>query len=161
MRQSATKISADEALPNPDARSYTAAHDGRSEDVSTSAPARAGSLTRVEKILLAMVVAILGSGALVFSQLIEMQREIGSLRSDMTREIGDLRLEMREEIGSLRSEMTNEIGDLRLEMREEIGSLRSEVREEIAGLSERVARIETVLADRLPPRSAESSPEEP
>jgi len=84
-----------------------------------------------------MMVALIGGGALGFSQLIEMQREIGEFRSHMTREIGDLRLEMREEIGALRLE----------------------VREEIAGLSERVARIETVLADRLPPRSIEA--EEP
>ncbi len=126
MRQSAVEIGASEALPNPDARSYTAAHDARSEDMSTPVPSRAGALTRVEKILLAMMVAVIGSGALVFSQLIEMQREIGGIHR---------------EIGELRSDMTREIGDLRLEMREEI-----------AGLSERVARIETILADRLPPR---------
>ncbi len=155
MRQSVTEISAGEALPNPGTRSYTANHDARSEDVSTSAPSRAGSLTRVEKILLAMMVALIGGGALGFSQLIEMQREIGEFRSHMTREIGDLRLE----IGDLRLEMREEIGALRSEMHEEIGHLRLEVREEIAGLSERVARIETVLTDRLPPRPVEA--EEP
>jgi len=148
MRQSVPEIGAGEALSNPDARPYTETHDGRSEDVSASAPARAGSLTRVEKILLAMMVAMIGGGALVFSQLIEMQREIGGIRSDVTKEIGNLRLEVREEIGSLRSEMREEIAELRSEMRQEI----EEMREEIAGLSERVARIETVLADRLPPR---------
>ncbi len=137
MRQSATEFGASEALPNPDARSYTAAHDARSEDMSTPVPSRAGALTRVEKILLAMMVAVIGSGALVFSQLIEMQREIGGLRSHMTEEIH------------------REVGVLRMEMREEIAGLRSEVdvlRSEVAKLSERVARIETVLADRLPPR---------
>ncbi len=43
----------------------------------------------------------------------------------------------------------------------EIGALRAEVHAEFAALSERVARIETILIDRLPPPGDRNGPRRP
>lgn len=123
----------------------------------------------------ALLAAILGAGALAYTTLsgqilavqqnvhdeisalgtgmsVELHGEVGGLRAEMREEIGGLRAEMQEEIGGFRTEMREEIGGFRTEIREEIGGLRTEVREEIGGLrtemrhlSERLARIETLI----------------
>jgi len=61
----------------------------------------------------------------------------------MQRQIGNVQVE----VGNLRAEMHDEIGQLRTEMHEEIGQLRAD----IGKLSERVARIETVLQTQRGP----------
>ena len=67
-------------------------------------------------------------------------------------QLTDFREEMRADSRSIRAEIGNvwaEFGNVRTE----IGSLREEVfaiRGEVAALGERVARVETLLADRLP-----------
>ena len=96
-------------------------------------------LTRAERILIGMFVALLGSGVVGFTaingQLVGIQGQIG-----------DLRTEMHQEIGVFRAEMHREIGDLREEMHRDIGGLRVE----IGTLSDRVTRVETRLPNRDP-----------
>ena len=141
--------------PEPD-RPYTAPSDGkgvlmkgapREEFAARSALSRE-PLTRTERLLVTMFVtmfaAMLGAGALGFTaisgQLLDMQKQIGDLRTDMRTEIGDLRTDLHKQIGGVRTE----IGDLRTEMRKEIG----ELSERMGELSERMARVETLIQTR-------------
>ena len=105
-------------------------------------------LTRTERLLVTMFVtmfaAMLGAGALGFTaisgQLLDMQKQIGDLRTDMRTEIGDLRTDMHQQIGGLRTE----IGDLRTDMHQQIG----ELSERMGELSERMTRVETLIQTR-------------
>ncbi len=106
--------------PEPD-RSYTPPSDGkrvlmkgapREEFAARSALSRE-PLTRTERLLITMFVtmfaAMLGAGALGFTaisgQLLDMQEQIGELRTDMQEQIGELRMEMHDEIGELSERM--------------------------------------------------------
>ena len=138
-------------------RPYTAEQDERAEPMTgtgnkptaASGRSRRERFTRTERILItafiAMFTAQLGATAAAFmainGQLVNLQEQIGALRSETHKEIGALRVEMHQEIGAVRAE----IGALRAEMHREIGALRSEMRKEIQALSERIARIETHL----------------
>ena len=134
--------------PEPD-RPYTAPSDGkgvwmksapREEFAARSALSRE-PLTRTERLLVTMFVtmfaAMLGAGALGFTaisgQLLDMQKQIGGVQT----EIGDLRTDLRTEIGDLRTDMQKQIGDLRADMQKQIGEL-----------SERMTRVETLLQTR-------------
>ncbi len=159
--------------PEPD-RPYTAPSDGkgvlmkgapREEFAARSALSRE-PLTRTERLLVTMFVtmfaAMLGAGALGFTaisgQLLDMQKQIGDLRTDMRTEIGDLRTDLHKQIGGVRTEIGDlrtdmhkqiggvrtEIGDLRTEMRKEIG----ELSERMGELSERMTRVETLIQTR-------------
>ena len=67
--------------------------------------------------------------------MIDMQKEISSLRKEMHQEIGALRTEM----GSLREEMHQEIGSLREEMAAQYGELHRKIditMEEVASIRE-------------------------
>ena len=105
-------------------------------------------LTRTERLLITMFVtmfaAMLGAGALGFTaisgQLLDMQKQIGDLRTDMRTEIGDLRTDMHKQIGGVRTE----IGELRTDMQKQIG----ELSERMGELSERMARVETLIQTR-------------
>ncbi|GEM_PF-2812531 len=81
------------------------------------------SLGRADRYIVGLLATLLGSTLVGFvtigGQLVGMQRQVGGLRPEMHEEIGQLRTEMHEEIGHLRAD--------------------------IGKLSERVARIETVL----------------
>ena len=120
-------------------RSYTGRNQGHAEAVTHPDADRSDrrgrhareALSRTEGLLIAMFVtlsaAILGAGAVGYTslsgQLLDMQRQIGNVQV----EVGNLRAEMHEEIGLLRTEMGK--------------------------LSERVARIETVLQTHHGPLS--------
>ncbi len=101
--------------------------------------------------LVAIFAAMLGAGALGFTaisgQLLDMQEQIGELRTDMQEQIGELGTEMQEQIGELRTEMQEQIGELRMEMHDEIGEL-----------SERMARVETLIETRLVPQASAPPP---
>ena len=151
--------------PEPD-RSYTPPSDGkrvlmkgapREEFAARSALSRE-PLTRTERLLITMFVtmfaAMLGAGALGFTaisgQLLDMQEQIGGLRTDMQGQIGELRTDMQEQIGELRMDMHDEIGELRGETRRVLGETR-EFSERLGELSERMARVETLIEPRLIP----------
>ena len=156
--------------PEPD-RSYTPPSDGkrvlmkgapREEFAARSALSRE-PLTRTERLLITMFVtmfaAMLGAGALGFTaisgQLLDMQKQIGGLRTDMQTEIGGVQTE----IGNLRTDMQKqiggvqtEIGNLRTDMQKQIGELRTDMQKQIGELSERMARVETLIETRLIPQ---------
>ena len=134
--------------PEPD-RSYTPPSDGkrvlmkgapREEFAARSALSRE-PLTRTERLLVTMFVtmfaAMLGAGALGFTaisgQLLDMQKQIGDLRTDMRTGIGDLRTDLHKQIGGVQTE---------------IGNLRTDLHKQIGELSERMARIETLIQTR-------------
>ena len=140
-------------LPEASQPSYTERVGERGEAMTSPAgdlrTGRARSLrepvARAERIqiamfaaLVAMFAAMLGAGVVGFTaisgQLLDMQEQIGGLRAEMHDEIGQLRAEIHEEIGQLRAEVHEEIGQLRAEMKDQFGEL-----------SDRIARIETVL----------------
>ena len=83
-----------------------------------------------------MFAAMLGAGALGFTaisgQLLDMQKQIGGLRTDMQTEIGGVQTE----IGNLRTDMQKQIGEL----------------------SERMARVETLIETRLIPQASPPTP---
>ena len=162
-------------LPLEPDRPYTAPSDGKGvwmkgaprEEPREGFAARSAlsrePLTRTERLLVTMFVtmfaAMLGAGALGFTaisgQLLDMQKQIGDLRTDVRTEIGDLRTDMRTEIGDLRTDMRTEIGDLRTDMRTEMGELRTDVHQQIGELSERIGelsermtRVETLIQTR-------------
>ena len=99
--------------------------------------------------LFALMAAMLGAGALGYTalsgQLLAIQQsmheEIAGLRTEMHGETAGLRTGMREEIAGLRTEMREEIAGLRTDMRDGFRELRVEMQH----LSERVARIETLI----------------
>ena len=141
--------------PEPD-RPYTAPSDGKGvwmkgaprEGFAARSALSREPLTRTERLLVTMFVtmfaAMLGAGALGFTaisgQLLDMQKQIGDLRTDMRTEIGDLRTDMHQQIGGLRTE----IGDLRTDMHQQIG----ELSERMGELSERMTRVETLIQTR-------------
>ena len=159
--------------PEPD-RPYTAPSDGKGvwmkgaprEEPREGFAARSAlsrePLTRTERLLITMFVtmfaAMLGAGALGFTaisgQLLDMQKQIGDLRTDMRTEIGDLRTDMHQQIGGLRTEM----GELRTDVHQQIGGLRTEIgglrtemgelSERMGELSERMTRVETLIQTR-------------
>ena len=156
--------------PEPD-RPYTAPSDGKGvwmkgaprEEPREGFAARSAlsrePLTRTERLLVTMFVtmfaAMLGAGALGFTaisgQLLDMQKQIGDLRTDMRTEIGDLRTDMHQQIGGLRTEM----GELRTDVHQQIGELRTDVHQQIGELSERIGelsermtRVETLIQTR-------------
>ena len=106
-------------------------------------------LTRTERLLITMFVtmfaAMLGAGALGFTaisgQLLDMQQQIGELRTDMQKQIGGVQTE----IGELRTDMQKQIGGVQTE----IGDLRTDMQNQIGELSERMARVETLIETRL------------
>ena len=101
-------------------------------------------LTRTERLLVTMFVtmfaAMLGAGALGFTaisgQLLDMQKQIGELRTDTQTEIGNLRTDLHKQIGGVRTEMHDEIGEL----------------------SERMAGVETLIETHLVPQASVPTP---
>lgn len=84
----------------------------------------------------AMFAALLAAGALGFTTL------SGQLL-DMQKQVGDLRTEMQQEIGGLRAEMHREFG---------------EMRKEISDLTDRMTRVETLIETHLVPAADASGP---
>ena len=97
------------------------------------------------------------------AQIGSINAEIGSLRAEIgsiNAEIGSLRAELRAEISELRSDMREDFRLLEAkfeakfdEVWAELGDIQAELgelRSEIGALSERMARIEVVMQDRLP-----------
>ena len=107
-----------------------------------SARTRRETLARADRIQIAMFAALvtifaamLGAGALGFNaisgQLLDMQKQIGELRTDMRKQIGELS----ERVGNLEGRMA------RLEGR-------------MARLEERMTRVEDLIQTRLVPQAA-------
>ena len=173
--------------PEPD-RPYTAPSDGkgvwmkgapREEFAARSALSRE-PLTRTERLLVTMFVtmfaAMLGVGALGFTaisgQLLDMQKQIGELRTDTQTEIGNLRTDLHKQIGGVRTEIgefrtdlhkqigefRTEIGELRTDLHKQIGEFRTEMHDEIGELSERMARVETLIETHLVPQTSVPTP---
>ena len=110
--------------PEPD-RPYTAPSEGKGvwmkgapregprEALAARSALSREPLTRTERLLVTMFVtmfaAMLGAGALGFTaisgQLLDMQKQIGDLRTDMRTEIGDLRTDMQKQSGELSERM--------------------------------------------------------
>ena len=148
--------------PEPD-RPYTAPSDGKGvwmkgaprEEPREGFAARSAlsrePLTRTERLLVTMFVtifaAMLGAGALGFTaisgQLLDMQKQMGELRTDMQTEIGSLRTDMHKQIGGVQTE---------------IGNLRTDMQKQIGELSERMARVETLIETRLIPQASAPPP---
>ena len=145
--------------PEPD-RSYTPPSEGkrvlmkgapREEFAARSALSRE-PLTRTERLLITMFVtmfaAMLGAGALGFTaisgQLLDMQKQIGGLRTDMQTEIGGVQTE----IGNLRTDMQKR----RRADRQSPQHLGTDMQKQIGELSERMARVETLIETRLIPQ---------
>ena len=151
-------------LPLEPDRPYTAPSDGKGvwmkgaprEEPREGFAARSAlsrePLTRTERLLVTMFVtmfaAMLGAGALGFTaisgQLLDMQKQIGGLRTDMRTEIGELRTDMQKQIGDLRTDLRTEMGELRTDMQKQIG----ELSERVGELSERMTRVETLIQTR-------------
>ena len=98
-------------------------------------------LTRAEKILVTMLMAVLGSAAAGFFTM------NATMNANFTAVNGHL------------LNLQKQIGDLRTEMHEEIGGLRTEVREEIGKLDTRIARLETLFETHLVGAARSGSPE--
>ena len=119
-------------------------------------------LTRTERLLVTMFVtmfaAMLGAGALGFTaisgQLLDMQKQIGELRTDTQTEIGNLRTDLHKQIGGVRTE----IADLRTDLHKQIGEFRTEMHDEIGELSERMAGVETLIETHLVPQASVPTP---
>ena len=108
-------------LPLEPDRPYTAPSDGKGvwmkgaprEGFAARSALSREPLTRTERLLVTMFVtmfaAMLGAGALGFTaisgQLLDMQEQIGELRTEMQEQIGELRMEMHDEIGELSERM--------------------------------------------------------
>ena len=151
-------------LPEARDRSYTPPHGAQGGAMTgVEAERRAGRartrrepLARADRIQIAMFAGLvtifasmLGAGTLGFTaisgQLLDMQQQIGGLRTEMHDEIGGLRTEMHDEIGGLRTEMQAQFGELRTEMQAQFGEFRTEMHDEIGTLSERIG----ALAERV------------
>ena len=105
------------AVAGPAGTPYTEASDGKVREMTGAVRERSPeTLTRAEKILVTMVAAVLGSAAAGFfamnatmnanftavnGHLLDLQQQIGDLRTEVHEEIGDLRTDVREEIGKL------------------------------------------------------------
>lgn len=163
-----TTDAAETAVPLPEhqSRSYTP---GESEQGRAMRRAEAGRhagrpgrshdpLTRSERLLVTVFVTMFGTmlaaGALGFTtlsgQLLDMQEQIGNLQNQTSAQL----LNMQEQIGDLQQETSAQL----LDMQKQIGGLRAEVREEIGELSERMARIETLIETHLVPASSARDP---
>ena len=149
---------------------YTDASDGKVREMTGAGRERSPeTLTRAEKILVTMLVAVLGSAAAgFFAMNATMNANFTAVNGHLLglqKQIGDLRTEMHEEIGGLRTEMREEIGGLRTEVRQDIDGLRTEVREDIGKLDTRIARLETLFETHLVGAarsgSAQGKPEPP
>ena len=146
-------------LPEARDASYTqphGAHGGAMTGVEAErraerARTRREPLARADRIqiamfagLVAIFAAMLGAGALGFTaisgQLLDMQKQIGELRTEMHDQIGELRMEMHDEIGELSGRL------------DELSGRLGELSERLGGLSERMARVETLIEPRLIPQ---------
>ena len=139
--------------PQPSRQPYTGADDERGRSMTrTPAEIAAASgvrsrepLARADRIqiallagLFALMAAMLGAGALGYTAL---SGQLLAIQQNMHEEIAGLRTEMHGETAGLRTEMREEIAGLRTEMRDGFRELRAEMQH----LSERVARIETLI----------------
>ncbi len=98
--------------------------------------------TRTDRILIAMMAAMMGGGALMFTRMVVMTRGIGALEVRLSESIGSLRAD----VAVLSERMVS------LERRMDALEGRPNALEgRIASIEGRVGRIETVLHDRLPP----------
>ena len=146
-------------LPEARDASYTqphGAHGGAMTGVEAErraerARTRREPLARADRIqiamfagLVAIFAAMLGAGALGFTaisgQLLDMQKQVGELRTEMHDQIGELRMEMHDEIGELSGRL------------DELSGRLGELSERLGGLSERMARVETLIEPRLIPQ---------
>ena len=104
----------------------------REESAARSALSRE-PLTRTERLLVTMFVtmfaAMLGAGALGFTA-------ISGQLLDMQKQIGEPRTDLHQQIGEFRTEMHDEIGEL----------------------SERMARVETLIETHLVPQTSVPTP---
>ena len=96
------------------------------------------ALSRAEKILVALLAALVGCAAAGFFAMNANYVAINGHLLGLQTQIGDLRTEMQTQIGGLRTDMQTQIGDLRAEMHKEIGDLRTD-------LSTRITRLEAVM----------------
>ena len=77
-----------------------------------------------------------------------LHEEIGALRAEVGKEIGDVR----EEIGALRAEVGKEIGDVRKEigaLRAEVGKEIGDVRKEIGDVRKEIGALRTDLGNQI------------
>ena len=141
------------AVAAPAGTPYTDVSDGKVREMTGTGRERSPEiLTRAEKILVAMLMAVLGSAAAGFFTM------NATMNANFTAVNGHL-LDLQKQIGDLRTEMHEEIGGFRTEMHEEIGGLRTEVREEIGKLDTRIARLETLFETHLVGAARSGSPE--
>ena len=138
---------------------YTDASDGKVREMTGAGRERSPeTLTRAEKILVTILAAVLGSAAAGFFAM------NSTMNANFTAVNGHL-LDLQQQIGDLRTEMREEIGGLRTEVRQDIDGLRTEVREDIGKLDTRIARLETLFETHLVGAarsgSAQGKPEPP
>ena len=89
-----------------------------------------------------VLITISGGFTFLYTGLTDIRVEMANMRVEMKQEHADMRVEMKQELADIRVEMKQELADIRVAMEQEHADIRSE----IAGLSERVARVETVLS---------------
>ena len=131
-RAAATAVAAPAGTP------YTDVSDGKVREMTGTGRERSPqTLTRAEKILVTMLMAVLGSAAAGFFSM------NATMNANFTAVNGHL------------LDLQKQIGDLRTEVHEEIG----EVREEIGKLDTRIARLETLFETHLVGAARSGSPE--
>ena len=87
---------------------------------SPAAPAPAhGQLTPAEKVMLALMVAMVAMIGGVFVSVLNLQRQVGDLRVEIHQEFGDLRTDLGRQIGDLE----RQINDLRTDLGQRMARL--------------------------------------
>ena len=89
-----------------------------------------------------VVITISGGFTFLYTGLYTGQRDLHAGLADIRVEMANMRVAMEQEHADIRVTMKQELTDIRVTMEQEHADIRSE----IAGLSERVARVETVLS---------------
>ena len=80
--------------------------DGRDSPAAPApAPPAHGQLTPAEKVMLALMVAMVAMIGGVFVSVLNLQRQVGDLRVEIHQEFGDLRTDLGQRMGSLEERM--------------------------------------------------------
>ena len=105
------------------------------------APPARGQLTPAEKVMLALMVAMVAMIGGVFVSVLSLQRQVGDLRVEIHQEFGDLRTDLGRQINDLRTDVERQINDLRTD------------------LGQRMARLEAIMVAHLgtPPLPADGA----
>ena len=73
-------------------------------------------------------------------QIAVLGKEIGVVRSDLTKEIGAVRSDLGNQIGVVQSDLTKEIGAVRSDLGNQIGAVHADVNRQIADVHKQIAR---------------------